>query len=200
MFSNKILKILLILAVALMVGFILLNFNYFKAQLGYRVGSFSNQDSTQENQEQQIVLEPNQIFIPSLGIRAPIVYTDARNEAGYQKALQDGVVQFPGTAPIGEVGNTYIFGHSSDLPFAKGSYKTVFALLPNIELGQDIYVSNNDGIVFHYKSYEKFVAESKDTHLLSQETDGRKILTLQTSYPIGTALRRYIVRAELRQE
>ena len=74
-------------------------------------------------------MEPNTLTIPSLGIRAPIVDAPESSENAFQKALQDGIVHYPGTATVGKPGNVYVFGHSSDYIWSKGSYKTVFALL-----------------------------------------------------------------------
>jgi len=122
---------------------------------------------------------------------------EEKSEKTYQAALQNGVVHYPGTAKPGEAGNVYIFGHSSDYLWSRGNYKTVFALLPRVEIGALVNLSNEEGEIFTYTITDKFVASPKDTQLLSQDTGGKKILTLQTSYPIGTALKRYIVIAEL---
>ena len=141
--------------------------------------------------------EPNTLIVPSLNITAPIVKPQESTEKSYQEALQNGVAHFPGTAEVGEVGNAYIFGHSSDMLLAPGSFKTIFALLPQIEIGAEILVSNNNGEQFRYLVTEKFVVENNQTEVLSQDTNGKQVLTLQTSYPLGTALKRFIVKSEL---
>jgi LPXTG-site transpeptidase (sortase) family protein len=125
------------------------------------------------------------------------VYATEANETAFQAALATGVVHFPETAKPGEFGNVYLFGHSSDYAWSKGAYKTVFALLTKIQPGTEILVSDSVGDLFTYKVKEAFVAGSKDVKYLSQEKYEKKLLTLQTSYPIGTALKRYIVRAEI---
>jgi LPXTG-site transpeptidase (sortase) family protein len=150
-------------------------------------------DNTSKDEKGQ----PNTLSIPSLGITAPIVEPKENNEASFQEALKTGVVHYPGTAAVGELGNPYIFGHSSDFAFKGGSFKTVFALLPKIQKGADIVVTNGAGQVFHYQVTDSFVAKSTDTNLLDQKEYKEKLLTLQTSYPIGTALKRWIVQAKL---
>lgn len=182
--------------------FVLLNFNYFFQHVTYFFDKTFVTDSQREfrRNEHPVTQKPNELYIPSLEIRAPIQFVDQTGEDVFQPALQKGVVLYPGTAKVGEVGNTYIFGHSSDFAFSKGEYKTVFALLPNIELGAEVILTNPDGKLFKYKVYNKFIAEKTATELLDQDTGGRKILTLQTSYPIGTALKRYIVKAEMKPE
>lgn len=187
------------LVALLVVGFGLVNFQYFSAWVGFWL--FKPQTYTTEKPEtntQNLVRgEPNSLEIASLGIKTPLQYAESKNETEFQELLQKGVVHYPGTALVGEVGNAYFFGHSSDYAWSKGGYKTVFALLPNIAVGEEIKISGQDGIVYTYKVTEKFVASKTDLGLLSQETGGKKILTLQTSYPVGTALKRYIVKAEL---
>ncbi len=175
--------------------FVVVNYQYLYQQIKYRVNP-PNPTPIQTVLEHG---EPNLLQIPSLGITAPIQYVTEANEGAYQKALQEGVVLYPGTALPGEFGNTYIFGHSSDFAFSKGKYKTVFALLPQIKNGAEIQVSNAGGEVFTYVVRDQFVAEKDDLHLLEQGDRTQKQLTLQTSYPLGTALKRYIVIALLKQ-
>lgn len=142
-------------------------------------------------------LSPNTLSIPSLNIEAPLLYpASGTNEAGFQKELQNGVVHYPNTANPGEKGNAYYFGHSSDYAWAKGSYKEVFRQLPEIATGADIYISN-ESTTYHYRVRETRVIESNDTSVLTQGDE--YLLTLQTSYPVGTAQKRFIAIAELVQ-
>jgi sortase A len=141
--------------------------------------------------------EPDRLVIASLGIEAPIVYVNEKNETVYQNALKNGVVHYPDTALPGQPGNVYIFGHSSDYVWSMGEYKTVFALLPQIDMGADIQVSNSQGEIFHYSVIETKVVGPRDLSVLDQFNREKSVLTLQTSYPLGTALQRYIVVAEL---
>lgn len=190
-------KIAIYFCIFLFVVF-LINYNFFQNQfLGIFKGKKSIYKSASYKPPKIEKQEPNFIKIPILDIQAPVVYVDEENEEVFQKALESGVVHYPGTANLGEVGNIYIFGHSSDYVWKKGEYKTVFANLPNIKLGDEIKISNSEGLVFNYIVKESFSAPANDTHLLSQETSGKKILTLQTSWPLGTALKRWIVRAEM---
>ncbi len=146
-----------------------------------------------------VVMQPNLLVIPGLGIEAPVVYVDENSEQVFQKALTGGVAHYPGTAKPGEFGNCYIFGHSSDYFWSKGRYKTVFALLPRIQKGEEIVVSSQSGEKFTYVVTDSFSAAATDVKWLEQGDYSKKILTLQTSWHIGTALKRWIVRAELKQ-
>ncbi|MEK7183084.1 MAG: sortase [Patescibacteria group bacterium] len=142
--------------------------------------------------------EPNTLKIASLAIETPVIYVEDKTESVYQEALRDGVVHYPGTALPGEHGNVYIFGHSSDYVWSPGEYKTVFARLPTIELGAVIEITDAEGKLFHYIVTETKVVGPRDLTVLDQLNYAKQILTLQTSYPLGTALQRYIVVAELK--
>lgn len=142
-----------------------------------------------------IDIPPNTLMIPSLELRAPIVESAGTTEGDFQRALQKGIVHYPGTAEAGQLGNAYYFGHSSDFAWTAGEYKTVFARLPEIKNGSTIFVSDAAGKVYAYIVREQFVVDPDETSVLEQTRV--PTLTLQTSYPIGTAKQRYIVRAEI---
>ena len=141
--------------------------------------------------------EPDTLIIPSLGITAPVKYAQGNTEPELQKLLLDGVVHYAGTAGPGQTGNDYIFGHSSDYVFSTGHYKTVFALLPKIQIGDSVLITDSSGNLFTYKVSATKVVSPSDLSVLSQQTNGQKILTVQTSYPVGTALKRFVAICEL---
>jgi LPXTG-site transpeptidase (sortase) family protein len=136
-------------------------------------------------------ISPDTLEISSLMISVPIIF--GAEEPDFQKALEQGVVHYPGTALPGEYGNAYIFGHSSDNAWSKGEYKTIFIDLPDIEIGAEIILNN-----FVYIVQETKLVESYDLSVLNQDYS-RKILTLQTSYPVGTSDKRFIVIAALEE-
>lgn len=189
MFNRIILTVVLVVAV--WVG---LNFEYFWKVAKYQFFPETAEKVSALVQEQ---MEPNLLVIDSLGIKAPISYVGEANEDVFQEALRRGVVHFPGTAKIGEYGNAYFFGHSSDNPWAQGEYKTVFALLPRIKIGDKIVVSDREGNEYVYKVTDARVVAKDDVSVLDQHNNEKKLLTLQTSWPIGTALKRFIAIAEL---
>lgn len=189
----KILKKILIAVGVVLVALVLIQAPYLLKQARFISGTLPGPTKNQPTGT------PDQLRIPSLDISAPIQYVDEDNEEVYQKALRDGVVHYPGTAEIGQLGNAYIFGHSSDYPFIAGSYKTVFALLPRIEKGAEIIVTDKSGHEFTYIVTDSRVVEKDDLSVLDQMGNKEKLLTLQTSYPVGTALKRYVVLAKMRE-
>lgn len=184
-------KVMILTLLIVAAGFVGLNYQYFGAQLNYYFGNRGEVRIAE-------MREPNMIYIDSLGIEAPLVYIEEIGEPVFQEALANGVVHYPGTAEIGKRGNTFFFGHSSDFPTKPGSYKTVFALLPHIEMGAEILLTNDQGRVYAYEVFETHVVKPADTQWLEQDHEGRSLVTLQTSYPVGTALQRFLVRGELK--
>jgi len=187
----------LTLAILLMAAvFVALNWPYFQRLGAYYLNPPSAEDLEVQLPQAGTRVEPNRLRIKALGIEAPIVYTEASDEDGFQVSLRTGVVHYPGTALPGQAGNAYLFGHSSDYLTAPGDYKTVFALLPQAQVGDMIEISDPDGRLFVYSVTETAVISPDDFSRLSQDRTRRQ-LTLQTSYPIGTALKRFIVVAEI---
>lgn len=190
--SKSSLKIIIWLGAAGVVVLLLLSAPYLVARLEHWLSSAEPVlEVTQEK------IEPNRLVVAKLRLDVPIVFVDKASEEVFQEALQNGVVHYPETAKIGELGNPFIFGHSSDYFWREGDYKTVFATLPEIEKGDLVIASDEEGTVFRYQVIETLVVSPDQTEYLSQYNYERKLLTLQTSYPVGTALRRFIVIAEL---
>ncbi|HYE22812.1 MAG TPA: sortase [Verrucomicrobiae bacterium] len=179
--------------------FVAINFPYFLHQIKYffRKPPMVFQDPNSFAAQEKI--EPNTLIINSLGIKFPVVYVDEINEDVFQDALQYGVVHYPDTALPGQFGNVYIFGHSSDYAWARGNYKTAFTLLPRIQKGTQIMISDSEGKPYIYKVIETKVVKPTDLSVLDQQNNSKKLLSLQTSYPLGTAISRFIVVAEIEE-
>lgn len=178
----------------------ILAYPYIRARLAPITPLSEGVDAVTEVAAVEAIGEPNVLLIPDLGIVAPIQYVEEKAESVYQEALRKGVVHFPGTALPGEPGNTYIFGHSSDYLWSPGDYKTVFAKLPQIEHGTEIQITDAEGQIFRYAVIETNVVGPRDLSVLDQQNNERYLLTLQTSYPLGTALQRFIVVSERIQD
>lgn len=147
----------------------------------------------------------NRLSIPSLDINAPIVEPTLGVDALVAKdwntledqirsTLLQGIVHYPGTAKPGKVGNAFFTGHSSNVFWEPSPYNTVFALLPKIEVGADVYITY-DQKEFHYRVTDKYEVEPTDVSILKQGDE--ETLTLVTCTPVGTTLRRLVVTAEL---
>lgn len=190
-FKNKI----VILVAVLGVFYLIFNFQYSIKQTAFY---FWKEDLKKiSNTGTKIIPPPNSLTIENLNIQAPIVFAETTDEKEFQKLLSFGVVHYPGSVLPGELGNCFLFGHSSDFFWRSGKYKTVFALLPRIKIGERILVTDSAGKEYVYRVTESFSAGADRTDLLLSQDMEKKILTLQTSWPLGTALKRWIVVAEL---
>jgi sortase A len=127
------------------------------------------------------------LSIPKLGIDRAVVRSDHTD-------LKQSLIQYPGTALPGNLGNTVIFGHSV-LPqfFNPKNYLTIFSTLHTLRPGDTMEVSA-DGATYTYKISEMYEAAPDDLSPLAQVYNGR-YLTLITCTPPGTYLRRLIIKA-----
>jgi LPXTG-site transpeptidase (sortase) family protein len=140
----------------------------------------------------------NQLFIPSLGVSTPIVWDSSVDENSMLASLQNGVAHYLGTAKPGEglaenTGNVFISGHSSYYSWDPGGYKSIFATLPYINIGDQIAIGYYDK-VYVYEVYDKAEVSPDNVDVVRQDTD-EHIITLMTCVPVGTNERRLIVRA-----
>jgi LPXTG-site transpeptidase (sortase) family protein len=154
----------------------------------------------------KIISPDNRIIIPKLGKNIPIIeinnqqfntiekLTGKEFEGAVQEGLQNGVIHYPGTAQPGQYGNFFVTGHSSYYFWDPGRYKDVFALLHSLEIGDTYYVYFNQK-KYTYTVYNKYEVTPSDISVLDQPTD-RKESTIMTCTPVGTDLRRLIIKAE----
>lgn len=127
------------------------------------------------------------LSIPKLGIDHAVVRSDHTD-------LKQSLIQYPGTALPGNLGNTVIFGHSV-LPqfFNPHNYLTIFSTLHTLKPGDTMEVTA-DGATYTYKISEMYEAMPDDLSPLAQVYNGR-YMTLITCTPPGTYLRRLIIKA-----
>lgn len=134
------------------------------------------------------------VQITRINIEAPIVLNvDAANKTEYFKALENGVAHMKGSVLPGEVGNSFIFGHSSFYESSIGNYKDIFKNLNDLEAKDKIFIfSSGKKITFVVE--DKKIVKPDDLSVLSNSTDS--ILTILTCWPVGTTDSRLIIRAK----
>jgi sortase A len=142
--------------------------------------------------EEPVIILPPKITINKLGIDAPVLYSYPVTDI--LEGLKSGVVRYEGTALPNERGNTVLIGHSSDFPWSTGQYKTVFALLDKLEIGDQIQLTY-DNKQFTYAVSKKTVVAPTFTAPLHRTVD--PTLTLLTCYPVGSTRSRLIIQADL---
>lgn len=146
----------------------------------------------------------NRLIIPKIGKNIPLVdimpsanFDFDHMENIFMQELEKGVVRYPGSALPGEQGNSFIFGHSSNYPWMKGNYNDIFALLDDLEYGDEIIVYYNQK-KFVYVIREKKVVTPGDVKALNRDPNAHE-LSLMTCWPVGTTLKRMLVFAELQK-
>jgi LPXTG-site transpeptidase (sortase) family protein len=174
--------------------FVLLKAPIFWNQLSYLTGDkAASTDSAPATTPTTPVAAGSQISIPKINVSAPIVYANSNQEADIQKDLEGGVVHYAHTAVPGEIGNSVIFGHSSNDWWEPGDYKFVFVLLDKLAVGDTFTVTYNSQ-QYVYKVTETKVVEPTDLSVLNDTPDPE--LTLITCTPPGTSWKRLVVRAQ----
>lgn len=153
--------------------------------------------------EMEIAPSDDRLIIPRINQNIPVVKVGSESlikrdwgalENEMQKALQDGVVHYPGTSLPGQTGNVVITGHSSYFPWDAGRFKDVFALLHDVVKGDRIVVYSNQD-KYLYEVNDTKVVMPDNIEVLKQTPDDR--ITLITCTPVGTNLKRLIVTAKL---
>lgn len=142
---------------------------------------------------------PGRLQIPDLNINVPIIWTtDTKN---FSRDLQNGVVHYPGTALPGQIGTSYISGHSSNYVWAKGSYNQIFATLGNLPVNTSFKITvvqkNGKDARLHYVVTGS--KEYKPTDQAQFASAGKSVVALSTCWPVGSTAKRLVVFGEMTQ-
>jgi len=138
-------------------------------------------------------ISDNSLYIESIDVRAPITFRVSNNENDVSKNLKNGLIHIAGTSLPGERGNIFITGHSSNFPWVRSYYNSVFALLNKVVVG-DLILIKFQNTNYVYQVTEIFVTSSSDSTVMDPYFND-PTLTLMTCTPLGTNLKRLIVRA-----
>lgn len=138
-------------------------------------------------------LSEGELVIPSIDVDAPIAWNIPLQDA--LNGLQQGVVQASQSKLPGEVGRTFIIGHSSGYWWNKNPWTKVFALLDKVKNGDYIFLQK-DGKVYAYQVASQEVVTPRDVQVVRDDQLNHNQLTLMTCTPVGTTLNRLIVYAE----
>jgi len=166
--------------------------------------SYFDQDISRVSLSVNIAPYEDRIIIPKIGKNIPLVnveHHDADSSTEwhkiFMKELENGIIKYPGSANPWESGNSFIFGHSSNYPWAKGNYNDVFALLNELIAGDEIIVYFKQK-KFVYIVKEKIIVKPGHVSSLGGD-DAMKKLTLMTCWPLGTTLNRLLIVTELKK-
>lgn len=138
------------------------------------------------------VEKPTEFFltIPKLKIKKAKVKVD-------NLKFDTHLSHFPGSAIPGEIGNAFITGHSVLPQFADPqNFRAIFTKLPDLEVGDDVYVELPQNTLHFTVQYSKVVDRKDLSVLLPISATGRN-LTLMTCVPPGTNIKRLVVIASM---
>ncbi len=142
---------------------------------------------------------PGRLDIPANNISVPLIWT--QNVNNFEEDLKKGTVHYPGTALPGEIGTSYISGHSSGYLWDKSPYKQIFAVLGQVKDGTSFTITaqQNDGkkVVFHYVIQRRGEYAADDQAQFISTADS--VVALSTCWPVGTTDRRLVLFAKLTQ-
>jgi LPXTG-site transpeptidase (sortase) family protein len=139
------------------------------------------------------------ITIQKINIEAPMIWSKSEQEKEMLAELENGVGHYFKTASPGQSGNMIISGHSSNYVWARGKYNYIFKDLNKLEkddiITLDVFQKNGRIISYRYKITEKFITNPDDERIFAESITPK--LTLSTCWPLGTAFRRLIVKADI---
>jgi len=162
-------------------------------------GGFDNPINPEINSSDLNIDIPGRLEVPALKINVPIIFT--KDPKNFEKDLQLGVVHYPGTALPGQIGTTYISGHSSNYAFARGNFNKVFSRLGDLPDNSSFIITvvqkNGKDARFHY-----VVTHRKEFSPTDQEqfrNVGESVVALSTCWPVGSTKSRLVVFGKLTQ-
>jgi sortase (surface protein transpeptidase) len=120
-----------------------------------------------------------------------------------QKLLKTGIVHIPITPQPGEVGNSYIVGHTSNFASVKSNYNTIFKPFESkSEVDDEFYIFDHRCRKLKFKVFEVKAIKSADIKEAYKNFGDRRVVTLQGSileYVNGylEPTKRWLTRGEL---
>lgn len=139
------------------------------------------------------------ISIPSLGINNLTVQAnvDSTTESIYDQVLETKLAHFRGTGlPISNVkNNIVIYGHSISMNYnpSRSNPMVAFSFLPEIKIGDEIYININNNI-YKFIVQQTKVVNPDDISIITGKR-GKRTLTLFTCFPLGSNAQRFVVVA-----
>jgi len=202
-FKKEFLKFLGLFLILYFIVFVVLNLTGWlirpkpleNSQVVTKVSQREDTFSKKEEKEPKCLFseKPNSIFIPKIGIEAPLVFPAELEQKDYKKALDQGVVHYPTSSLPGEKGEIILLGHSAPPGWPKIRYDWVFSDLNKLNEGDVIY------IVYERCQYKFVVSEKvfleKGEELPPPSKQSKTLLTLISCWPPGKNIKRIAVRA-----
>lgn len=149
---------------------------------------------------EKILTPPDTLFsivIPRIGAASRVlINVDPNDETQYLQALQKGIAHAKGSVFPGMPGTSFYFAHSTDSFWNVGRYNAVFYLLKDMQINDDIYLFFKN-YRYNYKVTNTEILDPNDVNLLvNAQKNTEEQIVLQTCWPPGTTLKRFVVIAK----
>jgi LPXTG-site transpeptidase (sortase) family protein len=136
------------------------------------------------------------VVIDKIDVNTPVVPdVNPADKKAYLEALNHGAAHALGTVKPGQVGNSYVFAHSTANILNIEKYAAVFTLLNHLSVGDRI-TTFYQGKRYDYQIDRKYIVDFTDVSPLLATYD-HPVLTLQTCDPPGTEFHRLILVSHL---
>jgi LPXTG-site transpeptidase (sortase) family protein len=153
-----------------------------------------NFERVESLRDDKVQIIEDSLFIPSLGVKAPLVEVASFEPKDFREPLKRGVALYPSSLP-GKKGRTIILGHSAPPSFPKINYDWVFSDLAKLKEGDEILIN------FNQKQYRYLVKGKKILKKGEPLTDfsdnSFSELVLISCWPPGIDYKRLAVFADL---
>jgi hypothetical protein len=157
----------------------LVNFlRYPKYNINVPVQYASLKDLFQTNEKGEFLKDKNGGYVPF----EEDVARDGPLGVPIQRLLIDGIVHIGFTPQPGEIGNSYIVGHSSNFSSVQSNYNYILKPIEQIsQPGEEFYVYDKSGRELKFKVFETLKIDEKNTPEAYKDFGDKRVVTLQTS-------------------
>lgn len=144
------------------------------------------------------VFNKNEIEIPGLNIKAPLIFATSIDNEDLLNYLKKGVALYGGSALPGNPGQTIVLGHSAPPNWPKINYDWVFTNINDLNNGDHI------NVYFNFKKYtyvvtNKTIIDPGGDIPQNTLTNNNNMLVLISCWPPGKNYKRIAVEAELQE-
>jgi len=199
---KTVIKLLGLIIAVLAFGYAIVNYQSIALKISYWYNVSVNKEKWSTLHPVQLVktngtaqkLDENYLYIPTLGIQAPIIWGAEEKDAN--GLLSQGLVQYAASAlPDDAIGNIYISGNTSGPIWQSSPYKTVFTLLDKVTPDSIVTIIYKNKI-YSYRIIETTQISNSKVVIAPGNVD-KSILNLLAKYPIGLNWNTFLVKAEL---
>ncbi|MFH0987993.1 MAG: sortase [Parcubacteria group bacterium] len=135
----------------------------------------------------------SRLSINDIDLDALIVHPESADINILNAAINKGVAHYPGSGEPGEVGNVFLFGHSTNLKIVNNQNYAVFNRLKELQAGAMIRLES-DGNEYWYVVKSMSLKKADETWI--NLATSKKLLTISTCNVFGAKEDRYVVEAE----